>query len=441
MACSRTYRLRVVPVLTFVSMTSFPLGPSTLLSTAEEPAADVSESDFNPARVDRLLKQLDGPKRSDRVRAEAELSDLPASAIDRLPAGDGGLSAEAAERLSRVRDILRRKRDEQAVASGQTTVTFRGETRLGDALDEITVQTGVGFRHDADPTTVIAPNFAKLEFWHAVDVVLDQADLTVDPYGGDRETLALVPRPAESPRRADVAAYAEAFRLVPNRVVATRSMVRPELSGLNVTLDIAWMPGRTPVGLSIAGTSLKATLRDGVDLSVQNAAGTIEVGVSPEICQTDFYVPLNLPDVSTGRIERLTGTIDAMMPGPTATFRFPLADGGGERTEGGMTVRVDSPRRDGPLTQLRVTAELDDPGRALESHRQWLIENETYVVGEDGERFDPLGFEVMANSDRGATVGYLFDVGDEPTGTLVYRSPTSISRRSVPFILDDIPLP
>ena len=107
-----------------------------------------------------------------------------------------------------------------------------------------------------------------------------------------------------------------------------------------------------------------------------------------------------------------------------------------------MTVQLESVRRDGPLYEIRVAVELDKAGRALESHRSWIFQNEVYVRLKDGTKTERLGFEVYRQTESGVGVAYRFDLGDDADeSTFVYRSPTSIVPNEVPFVIQDIPLP
>ena len=107
-----------------------------------------------------------------------------------------------------------------------------------------------------------------------------------------------------------------------------------------------------------------------------------------------------------------------------------------------MTVQLESVRVDGPLHEIRVAVELDKAGRALESHRSWIFENEAYVRLKDGTKAEHLGFEVYRQTESGVGVAYRFDLGDDADeSTFVYRSATSIVPNEVPFVIQDIPLP
>jgi hypothetical protein len=78
----------------------------------------------------------------------------------------------------------------------------------------------------------------------------------------------------------------------------------------------------------------------------------------------------------------------------------------------------------------------------LESHRQWIFDNDVYVQRKDGSRADHLGYQVYRQTESGVGIGYLFDLGDAANdSTLIYRSPTAVVPNEVPFIIQDIALP
>jgi hypothetical protein len=107
-----------------------------------------------------------------------------------------------------------------------------------------------------------------------------------------------------------------------------------------------------------------------------------------------------------------------------------------------MTVQVEQVRRNGPLHEVRVSIELEDANRSLESHRHWIFENPVYITREDGSRADHLGFEVFRQTKTGVGVGYLFDLGDSVgKSKLIYESPTAVVNNEVEFVIQDILLP
>ncbi len=122
-----------------------------------------------------------------------------------------------------------------------------------------------------------------------------------------------------------------------------------------------------------------------------------------------------------------------------------LNDPAARQTIDAMTVSIVEIRRDGPIHQVVADVELAGAGGALESHRQWVYENDVSVQTEGGGELRPLGLEVRRQSDSSVRVGYLFDFSGSatapPGSKFVYRSATSVSPTRVPFELQGIDLP
>jgi hypothetical protein len=410
-------------------------------STPAQPPADQPQADLKSDVMQRI-DELDASSLSTRQAAERSLIEAGPAALEFLPETLAGVSIEAAERLARVRKVLMAKRAQSESQPDATRIRLDKATTLGMALEAISRDSGVEFDHDAEESIAITPVDAPLPFWHALDLVLDQANLDINFYGGDSGTLQLVSRDPERPSRVDSAAYAGVYRIEPMAVTSRRSLNQPSLSGLNISVEICWEPRLTPIGLTIPIAQLRGRLDDDAALKPQESADTIDVAANREIAFSEFYLPMQLPAGQPEKIESLSGVIRAMLPGKQQAFELPLADPSSKVTIDAMTVQVESIRENGPLHELRLAVELKDAGRALESHRHWIFENEVFVRRQDGSRADHLGFEVYRQTLSGVGIGYLFDLGEAlHESTLVYNSPTAVVPNEVPFVIQDIPLP
>lgn len=386
--------------------------------------------------------ELDAPALATRRTAEKSLIAAGPEALDFLPDAKPGFSIEASERLARVRKVLMAMRTESEVQADSATVRLDKANTLGEALEAISRESGVEFEHQADASIAFTPVPSPLPFWHALDLVLDQAGLDINFYGGGRGILQLTPRRPERPSRVDSAAYAGVYRIEPTSVTSRRSLKQPELSGLNVGIEISWEPRVTPIGLTIPVQQLRGDLDDGVALGAQQSGETIDVATSGEIAFSEFYLPMQLPAGQPGQIESLSGVIRALLPGKRHSFELALDQPGSTQTIDAMTVRIEAIRRDGPLHEIRFAVELKDADRSLESHRHWIFENQAFVRRADGTRSDHLGYEVYRQTGSSVGIGYLFDLGDSvQESTFIYESPTAVLPNEVPFVIQDIPLP
>ncbi|WP_231617755.1 hypothetical protein [Novipirellula aureliae] len=402
-------------------------------------AADEMPSDFK-SDVLEWVDQLDGPTVSERKLAERSLIEAGPKALAFLPDSDANLSIEASDRLKRVRQLLESAKAEQQTEA--ITIRLDQVTTLSEALEAISRDSEIEFDYDGDKTVPVESVTTPLSFWHAVDFVLDQADLDINFYGGNRDTLQLVHRSAGRPSRVDSAAYTGVYRIEPTAVTSRRSLNQPDLSALNLGLEISWEPRLTPIGLSIPIPLLRGKLDDGATLKPQQSANTIEISTGGEIAQSEFFLPMQLPAGQPEKIANLSGVIKALLPGKRETFELSLRETGAKEKIDSMEVMIESVRKNGPLHEIRVGVQLEDAGRSLESHRQWIFENRAFVRRADGSKAEHLGYEVYRQSSAGVGIGYLFDLGDSVSdSTFIYESPTAVVENEVSFLLQDIPLP
>ena len=416
---------------TIVAPMSFGQDAPTLLKSAD------LKSD-----VLQWVDELDAPSLSTRKAAEKSLIEAGADALEFLPESKTGFSIEAAERLARVRKALKAMRTETETRSESISIHLKDVSTLGEALEAISRDSGIEFEHEADESLAVAPVEAPLSFWHAVDLVLDQTNLDINFYGGDRGTLQLIARNPDRPSRVDAAAYTGVYRIEPTSVTSRRSLNQPSLSGLNVSVEISWEPRLTPIGLTIPISQLTGRLNDDAILSPQESGETIDVATNSDIAFSEFYLPMKLPAGQPDKIETLSGIIRALLPGKRQTFELPLAEQNSKKTLDAMTVQIEAVRKNGPLHEIRLGVELQDAERSLESHRHWIFENEVYIKRKDGSRADHLGYEVYRQTESGVGIGYLFDLGDAvEQSTFVYESPTAVVPNEVPFVIQDIALP
>ncbi|MCC9603662.1 hypothetical protein LOC67_24195 [Stieleria sp. JC731] len=312
---------------------------------------------------------------------------------------------------------------------------------LGDALEAISRETSVEFEHSTDESAPIQATAAPLSFWNAVDIVLDQANLDVNHYGGTDDTIALVPRDESRRSRVDSAGYSGVYRIEPMSASARRVFNDGQQSGLNLSMELSWQPGMTPIGITIPVDQLSGKLDDGQTLKPQTTQRTIDIPANREIKFSEFYLPFELPAGNPNKIETLSGTIESLLPGKVHDFELPLNDIGQAQTVDSMTVKLERVQPNGGIYEVRFSVEVEDANEAMDSHRQWLFQNRVYVIDANGNRSENLGYELYRRSESGVGLGYLFEIESLEDAKLVYQSPTSVIRNSVDFIVHDIALP
>ncbi len=399
-------------------------------------------------QVRRLVRQLDDAQRTTREAAERSLIELGPPALDLLPAPSRDTSAEVKDRLERVRKAL-----EAAVAEAAaqpSRVTLQGESTLSAALADVQQQTGnriVDFRQrfgqqPGDPK--LSLDFERTPFWPALDSLLDQAGLTVYNFSGEIGALALVARDQNDRKRAGSAVYQGLFRFEVLRVQAIRELRNPANDSLRLALELTWEPRVSPILLQIPLGELRATDESGRRIEVGSQRANLEVPVENTMPAAEVQLPLVLPDRSIGKIATLQGQLSALLPGRIETFEFAnLPDAKSvEQTRAGVTVIVDQVRKNVDVDEVRLTVRFDQARNALESHRNWIYNNDAYFVAPDGQRFEHAGLQAFRQADNEVGVAYMSDRDGGLAGCkFVYKTPALLIQLPVAFELKDIPLP
>ncbi len=418
----------------------------TLPGQAAADAADAA--DELRVEVRRLVRQLDDAQRATREEAERGLIELGPSALDLLPVSGRDTSAEVKVRLERVRKAL-----EAAVAEAAaqpSRVTLHGERALSAALADLQQQTGnriVDFRQrfgqqPGDPKLPL--DFEKTPFWPAFDSLLDQAGLTLYNFSGEIAALAVVARDQNERKRAESAVYQGLFRFEVLRVQAIRELRNPANHSLRLALELTWEPRVSPILLQVPLAELRATDESGRRIDAGSQRASLEVPVENAIPAAEVQLPLVLPDRSVSKIATLQGQLSALLPGRVETFEFanlPEAKNV-EQSRAGVTVIVDQVRKNVDVDEVRLTVRFDQARNALESHRNWIYNNEAYFVAPGGERFEHAGLQAFRQADNEVGVAYLCDRDGGLAGCkFVYKTPALLIQVPVAFELKDIPLP
>ena len=156
------------------------------LLVGQEPAVP---SGALTGQVARLIRQLDDDRPDNRQAAEAALIELGPDVLELLPATDAVASAEVRERLTRVRGRLQTERSRRSVEA--SLVSLDGDMTLAEALHAIQQQTGNALLGYEDLDQRVTIHWPQVPFWEALDQVLDEGHLTIDPFAGDRRGLMI----------------------------------------------------------------------------------------------------------------------------------------------------------------------------------------------------------------------------------------------------------
>jgi hypothetical protein len=408
-----------------------------------------SETTDLTAKVQALVKQLGAAEMTKREAAEKELIAIGPDVLGLLPATTARTPAEEKVRLSRIRNTL-----EKAAAEAVTKpalVTLSGEMKASEAIAKISEQTGnkvIDYRErfseeTADPTIKVALD--KVPFWQAFDTVLDAANLTTYNYDEEKGALAYTSRGENAPARLGRGSYSGLFRLEPAQIQATRDLKTSQMHAVRLTVDAVWEPRVRPIVLEVPLADLTAVDENGSPIAINTSEGTLEVPVEASGTAAEIDFPLEAPSRGIKKIASLKGKLTAVMLGKIETFEFVDIDKAksAEQERGGVTVILENCRKNGDIYDVSMRVRFDRAANALESHRGWIYDNESYLVSGKGQRFENAGLEATLVDVNEVGVAYKFNLeGDTPTSyKLVYKTPAAIIRVPVTFEIKDIELP
>jgi hypothetical protein len=406
--------------------------------------AAASDADALKAEVRKLVRQLDAAQLAPRDAAEQKLLDLGPPVLELLPEVTAATPPEPAQRLGRIRQILQQRAAESAASA--SLVSFKAQTMpLAKILAALTQQTGntVTLRQADQAEAALTADFDKTPFWQALDRLLDQAGLTVYSFGHS-DGVQLVPRgPGHAPR-AGRACYVGPFRIEPVRVTTSRDLRDPAGQSLVVGIEAAWEPRLKLIGLKQRMADVTAVDENGTALPVDDKDAVSEALVPGAAVATEFDLRFALPSRQVKEIALLKGTLQAMVPGKIETFRFGdlLKAKNAEKRIAGATVAIDEVRKNNELWEVRVRVRFDNAGDALESHRNWVLQNDAYMEGPKGE---VIPYDSSAATQRGKNeigMTYVFDLKAPPADlTFVYKTPGTIVTTRFPYELRGIKLP
>jgi hypothetical protein len=398
--------------------------------------------------VRRLVRQLDSDELAQRNAAEEALVQKGPAALELLPAATDRLSAEVRERLGRVRQKLQQAAVESSVKP--SLITLDGDAMpLSKILAAMAEQSGnkiVDYRQQfgqpaGDPSLKV--HFDKTPFWQALDRVLDQANLTVYPFG-DEPGLNIVGRGVGQTLRAANAVYAGPFRFEPMRLDAQSDMRDLKASILRLTLEATWEPRLKPISITQRMADVEAVDDRLKQLKVASEDAEIEVPVEGLKSAVELTLPFVLPPREAKEIARVKGKITAAIPGRIEEFRFgDLTKAKNvEKRMAGVTVTLEQVRKNNETWEVFVRTRFDDAGEALASHRGWIFRNEAYLEGPDGK---PIAYDTMETTlqtKNEVGVSYIF-VLDKPPDNMkfVYKTPGAILGTKVEYEIRNLDIP
>ncbi|HQU46779.1 MAG TPA: hypothetical protein PK867_28505 [Pirellulales bacterium] len=417
--------------------------------TDDKSTTEATGTDEFAETVRQLVRQLDAPQKARREEAEKDLVALGTKILDYLPENTDRMSAEAGQRLDRVREKLEKSEAESSIEP--SAVTLSGEKPLSEilkALEEQTHNKLVDLRSEfgqevGDPKLKV--DFQQTPFWKALDDVLDQAELTIYPYTSENGGLGLMSRGESRLPRHGQAVYTGAFRIEGTEFVARRDLRDPMSHILSLTLEAAWEPRLQPIVIVQPASDLVAVDDNGQAIPVAASAGDMQFPIDADMKSVELPVQFQLPERNVRRIASLKGKLTAMLPGRVEAFRFANLDKNkrADRRKAGVTVSLESVRKNEAVWEVRVLLSFEKATGALESHLStgWVTSNFAALEGPDNKTVPFAGLETTRETETEVGTAYYFDVPNIKGYTFVYKTPTAIVSLPVAYELKDLDLP
>lgn len=348
---------------------------------------------------------------------------------------------------------------EHAAEQMQTgsTITLSGTLSLDDVRAEIEKQTG---NKIADYRQKLGQNVTNLQlkldikdapFWPALDAVLDSAQLGIYPFSGDDGVAIAGRSPSELPRR-DRGAYSGPLRIEATRLVSERHPGTSDSAALAVSLEIAWEPRLKPISFEQPLAQIQAVDDQGEELFVERPAQreerSLQVSATGGGTAVEMMIPFSAPPRSSAKIASLKGTLTALIAGKTEAFKFEkLSDAAKAGFKplpqriADATVVLDGVRKNNDIWEVAIRVRYATGGKTLAGNRGWMLQNDAYLTGADGQRIDKAGSHSSAVGEDEFGVSYQFDVPDVDGCTFVYKTPSSIQSVPLEYELKNLPLP
>lgn len=406
--------------------------------------------------VARLQQNLKSPRETERDAAEKQLIELGEPVLDHLELTVEGDSEDYSQRVGRIRATL----EKIAVKRVTQPASFKlesGNIKLIDLLTKIKEKTGnrvvLGrnvLRAVAESEIEIvseAPDVA-FDFWEIIELISEQTELQIDPYGGEEGELALSPVYRDPAQKAEVDGVnltdiSGVMRFEVTRIDSSRSFTSPQLNHGSLTIKMHWEPRIAPIAIDVPLNKFKIIDEFDKTYLAEDPQVVLPGMVTQSIPELEFPIRTALFDRQVEQLKTVQGVVRAVLPGRIETFKFKDVTAqaeGTSQTKAGATVTYLGARPNEELWGVRITLQFDDENNALDSHQSWVTNNVVMLVDQDGKRDEPFAQEVYLQSGKAVGIEYFF--GENPKGKdLVYRTPAAIVNLDLPFNIEGIPLP
>jgi len=425
------------------------LGSAGVVRTAPPLSADQVRGE-----VSRLIKELRAPRREVRERAERLLLSLGPPALAWFPAEEEVAGEGVRETLGRVREQLERDLAEETTRPGQ--LTLKGRRSVAGWAEEITRQTGNRILVDSLPedeqAREVACDRAGGDFWPEFDAWVALAGLQ---WQHDAEQVALRLKPVDPAATAPLqVAYAGPHRVILDSATWKLREGQPPLLRLRALVTseprLRHLLFRWTNADQQVGPSEKAPATAFAPFSPEGKFELPPAGGHAHL-QCDVVPPLPTPDGRWQWRGEMHATVAPLnLPATFRDLNHMVKIGSAERPRrrrGGVLVTLEEVQLrdetdDTQAATIKIAVAYNRGGAEFESHRAWLLHNDAWLEGADGQRVPREAIsEPTFHADGAIGMSYRFGGLPKPwtTDTFVYSVPALIIDLPVKFTLEFAP--
>jgi hypothetical protein len=388
--------------------------------------------------VESLAEQLDADKTDERDEAEQKLLEIGLDALGYLPPVPEDASSEWLIRIERIRETLMSKN--QLEFGQPSRVTMAGEMTGREALIQLASRSGnpVPLPQLPELEKQISVAFDETPYWVAFDELLDQLELSIEPEDGG--ALQLVSRSPDVPQRSARATYSGGFRLEPIAISKSSDFYQTPIHTATITMSLAWESRWVPVAALFQIKDLEVVCDNGERL---NPTSEQPLEFLPGGSQMVLSVDITKPSRAAKEIATWKGTMEVSIPGKSVAMEFAELDQSANKTisVGDLSVMLVKARKNRDLHEILVEVSIENQVDS-ETPWGWIALTEAVLIDSVGKRIEHAGWSTTHVNARNIGLSYLFELEkDLSEYRLVYRSPQSIERKTIPYLLENIPLP
>lgn len=394
--------------------------------------------------VRKLIRELDGKSLKERDAAEKSLIELGASILGFLPEIDANTSGEMKIRLQRIRQQLQTV--EIKTFFEFSKVTLSGKMPLTEAIESIKKQTGNPIMlegEEAFSSVEVELDEKDSPFWTVMDKLMTQAKLRINSFAAS-DGLSLVSGGPDGSIQRPKSYSTGPFHIDVASIQSSLPFGSRIGGQLDLSLMVSWEPRLKPIFAQIPMANLQATSDDGQSLVSSSPEAAPEVPLNNGGCSTQIDLQLQRPPRAATKLTKLSGEFVFAVPSEKHKYIFKKFGNGARQSEkfGETTVTLEGARRNGKVFEMRVVIEIGNDQGALDSFRGWVLANEAYLLDPKERRLENVGLEMYGVAANSVGIAYLFQINGNPDEfQFIYESPSSITKQTVKFELQDIELP